>query len=229
MTDTGYLLSYVRYGDNDAILHCFTKEAGFQSLFMRGIYSPKNKKKAYLAPLNELTFVKSDFRKASKIQNISKIEQIKMLDCHTDMRASAVIFFIAEFLHQVLANEMKQSHIYRAVDEFLNQIEKQNYQAHFIFLVEFLKIQGVAPLFGNGKFLDPENGCFDLEICHNLFNEEVSALWKDLISEEEIYNIKIKNTLKEDFLDSVLLYYYHHFPNFRVPKSLEVLRQVFSN
>ena len=190
MTDTGYLLSYVRYGDNDAILHCFTKEAGFQSLFMRGIYSP---------------------------------------DCHTDMRASAVIFFIAEFLHQVLANEMKQSQIYRAVDEFLNQIEKQNYQAHFIFLVEFLKIQGVAPLFGNGKYLDPENGCFDLEICHNLFNEEVSALWKDLISEEEIYNIKIKNTLKEDFLDSVLLYYYHHFPNFRVPKSLEVLRQVFSN
>ena len=140
MTDTGYLLSYVRYGDNDVILHCFTKEAGFQSLFMRGIYSPKNKKKAYLAPLNELTFVKSDFRKTSKIQNISKIEQMKMLDCNTDMRASAVIFFITEFLHQVLANEMKQSHIYRAVDEFLNQIEKQNYQAHFIFLVEFLKI-----------------------------------------------------------------------------------------
>ena len=106
MTDTGYLLSYVRYGDNDAILHCFTKEAGFQSLFMRGIYSPKNKKKAYLAPLNELTFVKSDFRKASKIQNINKIEQIKMPDYHTDMRASAVIFFIAEFLHQVLANEI---------------------------------------------------------------------------------------------------------------------------
>ena len=26
----------------DVILYCFTKEAGFQSLFMRGIYSPKN-------------------------------------------------------------------------------------------------------------------------------------------------------------------------------------------
>ena len=48
MLDRGILLSYIKYGDNDAILHCFTENAGFQSFFMRGIYSPKNKKKAYL-------------------------------------------------------------------------------------------------------------------------------------------------------------------------------------
>ena len=228
MTDTGYLLSYVRYGDNDAILHCFTKEAGFQSLFMRGIYSPKNKKKAYLAPLNELTFVKSDFRKAAKIQNINKIEQVKMPDCHTDMRASAVIFFIAEFLHQVLKTELVNTQIYTNIKVFLHQLENQNYQAHYAFLVEYLRSQGVAPLRREEKFLDPESGFFSESICHHLFDEQVSEYWKKMISNEEIYDVKIKNSMKEDFLDSVLVYYSCHFPEFKIPKSLDVLRQIFS-
>ena len=50
MVDRGILLSYIKYGDNDAILHCFTENAGFQSFFMRGIYSPKTRKRPILLP-----------------------------------------------------------------------------------------------------------------------------------------------------------------------------------
>ena len=80
MVDRGILLSYIKYGDNDAILHCFTENAGFQSFFMRGIYSPKNKKKAYLTPMTELYFTISDFHKKYNIQTISKIEKVKTLE-----------------------------------------------------------------------------------------------------------------------------------------------------
>jgi len=80
MLDRGILLSYIKYGDNDAILHCFTENAGFQSFFMRGIYSPKNKKKAYLTPMTELYFTISDFHKKYNIQTISKIEKVKTLE-----------------------------------------------------------------------------------------------------------------------------------------------------
>ena len=48
---SAFLLSYFKYGENDAVLHCFTLENGFQSFFLKGVYSAKNKKKAYLAPL----------------------------------------------------------------------------------------------------------------------------------------------------------------------------------
>ena len=51
--NTGFLLSYIKYGDYDAILHCYTLESGFQSFFMRGIYSAKTKKSLSFA-INEL-------------------------------------------------------------------------------------------------------------------------------------------------------------------------------
>lgn len=225
--DSAYLLSYVKYGDNDAILHCFTCEMGFQSYFVRGIYSARNKKKAYLFPLNEITFTINDYGK-SGITNIGKIEQVKSLDCQTDVRSSAIVFFIAEFLYQVLKKETKQNVVYQSIRDFLFQLESKNYQAHFPFMIEFLKIQGVAPLLGQGEFLDPEAGCFEVNSCHHLFNKEISAKWKHFVSEEMIYNVKLKNILKEDFLDSILLYYYCHFPDFKTPKSLEILREIFT-
>lgn len=228
MVDRGILLSYIKYGDNDAILHCFTENAGFQSFFMRGIYSPKNKKKSYLTPMTELYFTISDFHKKYNIQTISKIEKVKTLENYEDIRVSSILFFVAEFLHQVLKTELVNTQIYTNIKVFLHQLENQNYQAHYAFLVEYLRSQGVAPLCREEKFLDPESGFFSESICHHLFDEQVSEYWKKMISNEEIYDVKIKNSMKEDFLDSVLVYYSCHFPEFKIPKSLDVLRQIFS-
>ena len=226
MTDVGYLLSYVKYGEHDVILHCFTQKMGFQSYFLRGIYSTKNKKKAYLAPLNEITFVIDNHHK-SNIISIKKIEQCKILESN-DIRVSSIIFFVAEFLIQVLKTEVKQENIYLVIKKFCNAVEQNNFHAHFIFLVEFLKIQGIAPLVSDEKYLDPEMGRYDIMVSHHLFNEEISSLWKNYILESDISNIKIKNELKRQFLDSVMLYYYYHFPDFKTPKSLEVLKMIFA-
>lgn len=224
MKDSGYLLSYVRYGDNDAILHCFTKDNGFQSFFVRGIYSAKNKKKAYLSPLNELSFVVNDFQK-SGLTTITKIESVVVVDAN-DVRISSVMFFIAEFLHQVLKTEQKQELIYDEISTFLHKLSLGDFQSHLQFLLNFLKIQGLAPLVGEGQFLDPEIGCFESQLRHRLFNQEISTCWKLLLNEN--YGIKFPKELRADFLDSILLYYMHHFPDFRFPKSLEVLKEIFN-
>lgn len=226
MKDSGYLLSYVRYGDHDAILHCFTKNNGYQSFFVKGIYSPKSKKKAYLAPLNELTFIVNDTQRKG-IANINKIEQVKSVE-NADVRISAIVFFIAEFLHQSLKTETKQEQIYDEIACFLEHLNEQYFQCHYGLLLNFLKIQGLAPLLGEGHFLDPETGCFGHQQGHQYFNQEISECWKILLIEENPYCLRLKNELKSDFLDSILVYYMHHFPDFRFPKSLEVLKEVFN-
>lgn len=228
MMDKGFILSYIKYGDNDAILHCFTEENGFQSFFVKGIYSSKNKKKVYLSPLNELNFIISDTHKRSDIKTITKIEKINVLDDCQDVRLLSIVFFIADFLNNILKTEIKHPKIYEMIETFLHQVKNQNYQAHFSFLVEYLKVQGLAPLYSEAGFLDPEAGCFVEECTHHLFYKEISEHWKKLVTEPDIYNIKLRNTLKEDFLDSVFVYYYCHFPNFKIPKSLEVLKEIFS-
>lgn len=223
----GFLLSYVKYGDNDAVLHCFTHEKGFQSFFVRGIYSPKNRKKSFLLPLCELAFFENTNHKTGTIQNISKMELVRNPDFYSDVKANSIIFFIADFLNQILRNENQSPKIYAEILNFISELEARNYQSHFIFLFKFLKIQGFLPLFSESIFLNPETGNFSESKTNLLFDEEVSKIWKQVITSENAYEIKISSSIKKKILDSLLVYYQFHFPEFRTPNSLEIVQQIF--
>lgn len=222
----GFLLSFIKYGENDAVLHCFTEEEGFQSYFLKGIYSKKNKKKAFLLPLNQLNITVNN-NKDTGIKTISKFEMVQLNDIYTDIKANSVIFFVADFLNQVLKNESKNEAIYQSIQELTDQLERKNYRSHLIFLVKILTIQGVSPLLGEVKYLDPETGVFSPSETHHLFDAEVSSLWKAILAASDPYEIVISKTLRRNFLDSVLVYYHYHFSDFRTPDSLEVLQQIF--
>jgi len=223
---SGFLLSYIKYGENDAVLHCFTEEDGFQTYFLKGIYSKKNKKKAFLLPLNKLNFSVSA-GKSSGIQTISRFEIVEINDVYTDIKANTVIFFIADFLNQILRNENKNQIIFHTIDEFILELSRQNYRSHLILLIKILKIQGVAPLLGEGNYLDPETGTFSNVGTHHFFDSENSLLWKLILSAEDPYEIKIPQVLRKKFLDSLLIYYHYHITDFKTPNSLEIIQQIF--
>ena len=223
---SGFLLSYIKYGENDAVLHCFTEEDGFQTYFLKGIYSKKNKKKAFLLPLNKLNFSISA-GKSSGIQTVSRFEIVEVNDVYTDIKANTVIFFIADFLNQILRNENKNQIIFHTIDEFILELSRQNYRSHLILLIKILKIQGVAPLLGEGNYLDPETGTFSDVGTHHFFDSENSLLWKLILSAEDPYEIKIPQVLRKKFLDSLLIYYHYHITDFKTPNSLEIIQQIF--
>nr|WP_315031019.1 DNA repair protein RecO [uncultured Chryseobacterium sp.] len=225
-SQNGFLLSFIKYGENDAVLHCFTEEEGFQTYFLKGIYSKKNKKKALLQPLAELSFSVTS-TKGNGIASVSKFELVKNNDMYTDIRTNTVIFFISDFLNQVLKYENKNPNIYFCINQFVNELTHKNYQAHLLFLVAILKIQGVSPLLSDGKFLDPETGTFLPSSAHQLFNEEVSMIWKYALNADNLYTTKIHSSLRKNFLDSLLVYYHYHITDFKTPTSLEVIQQIF--
>ncbi|MBM7421540.1 MULTISPECIES: DNA repair protein RecO [Chryseobacterium] len=226
ISQDGFLLSYIKYGENDAVLHCFTEEDGFQTYFLKGIYSKKNKKKAFLLPLNKLNF-SVNIGKSSGIQTVSKFEMVEVNDVYTDINANTVIFFIADFLNQILRNENQNQIIFHTIDEFIFELSQQNYRSHLILLVKILKIQGVSPLLGDGNYLDPETGTFSNLGSHHLFDSENSLLWKLILSSQDPYQIKIPQTMRKTFLDSVLVYYHYHITDFKTPNSLEIIQQIF--
>lgn len=225
-SQNGFLLSFIKYGENDAVLHCFTEEDGFQTYFLKGIYSKRNKKKALLQPLNKLTFSINPVR-GNGIHSISKFELVKNCDVDSDIRANTVIFFISDFLNQILKLENKNPTIFLSIERFIEELENKNYQSHLLFLMMILKIQGVAPLMNEGNFLDPETGTFSMAPTHQLFGEEISAIWKNVLCTENLYATKIHSSLRKDFLDSLLIYYHYHISDFKNPTSLEVIQQIF--
>jgi DNA repair protein RecO (recombination protein O) len=225
-SQNGFLLSFIKYGENDAILHCFTEEEGFQTYFLKGIYTKKNKKKAFLLPLNKLNF-SIRIGKTGSMQTISNLEILNLHDVYTDIKANTVVFFISDFLNQILKNENKNPVFFYVIDEFIDQLNDKNYQSHLIFLIKILKLQGVAPLLGEGNFLDPETGTFAPFSTHLLFDEEISLLWKKVISSSDPYEIKIHSSKRKSFLDSILVYYHYHISDFKTPNSLEIIQQIF--
>ena len=225
-SQNGFLLSYIKYGENDAVLHCFTEEDGFQSYFLKGIYAKRNKKKALLLPLSKLNFSLNPL-KGNGIQTISKFELVKSNDIYTDIRCNTVVFFVSDFLNQNLKHENKNPNIFFCLEEFIDELDHQNYQSHLIFLIKILKIQGVSPLLNDGNFLDPETGTFAPESTHQLFSENISMIWKAVLSVENPYQIKIHSTFRKDFLDSILVYYHYHITDFKIPTSLEIIQQIF--
>jgi DNA repair protein RecO (recombination protein O) len=225
---TGFLLSYIKYGDNDCVLHCFTKEKGFQSFFVRGIYSKKNKKKAYLLPLAELGLTVDSRHKSQTLLPVSKIDLVENPDFYQNVKASAVVFFVADFLNQVLRHEHPNSGLYSEILLFLDELEKNHYQSYLVFLLQIVKNSGILPLSGDEKFLDPETGTYLAAQSHPLFGEDVSALWKRIISSETPYGIQIRGSVKKVFLDSLLVYCHYHVTDFRTPASLDIVKQIFA-
>ena len=226
ISQNGFLLSFIKYGENDAVLHCFMKEDGYQSYFLKGIYSKKNKKKSFLLPLNKLNFTIKSGRNNS-IKTVSSFETIEILDLYTNIKANTVVFFVADFLNQILRNEHKNLQIYNTIEEFLHELNNQNYRSHFIFLIKILKIHGLAPLLSNEEYLNPENGTFTNVLSNHLFEVEISNLWKEILTSENSYEIKISSHLRKKLLDSILLYYHYHFTDFKTPVSLEIVQQLF--
>ena len=225
MTQEVFLLSYTKYGDHDAVLHCFCRENGFASFFAKGIYAPKNKKKAFLFPLNELLLYTSDKKKS--FQNVLKIEQKNIELFSSDIRKNSILFFISDLLNQVLRNENQNVGIYSEISVFLNQLQMDNFQSHLIFIFRLLKQQGLQPLFSDKTFLNPESGNFEDAEMHHFFDETISGIWKNLITSQDPYSIKLSRTEKQNFLDSVLVYFHYHFTDFREPRSLEIIKEIF--
>ena len=223
----GFLLSYLKYGDNDAILHCFTNDEGFESFYIRGIYAAKNKKKALLTPLSEILLDVNLKRRSSALPLLNNIESADVENYDFDVKTSSVLFFIADFLHQVLKSENTKSKIYSEIEFFIIQLKAGNLQAHLIFLFKIIELLGFAPLTGNGKFLDLEKGDFSDQISHQFFTEDISQIWKNILENNDTYNFKFPKNKNRELLNSLLVYFKYHFENFKIPISLEIVKEIF--
>ena len=223
---SGFLLSSIKYGDNDAVVHCFTKESGFDAFFVKGLYAKKNKKKPYLFPLNEMFFTVNQSRSGS-MRSIQKIEKCISFDFDDDFRANAIVFFLAEFFNTILRNEEASDEVYQNVQNLKSQLNQKNYQCHIDFLLHFLSFQGCSPLTDEGDFLNIDEGCFSQFQESTMYTKEISLFWKSMLSSEEPYQVKIPSSQRKEMLESIIRYYSVHVPHFKVPDSLEVLQQIF--
>lgn len=220
----GFLLSTTKYGDSDAILHCFTQEDGFQSYFLKGAF--QSKRKAFLLPLLHLNLHLNVYSKGN-LKRLSKIEPVRIPEIYSNVKQNTVLFFVSDFLNQILRNEAANISVFELILEFICQLEEKKMQSHLIFLIKMLKIQGIAPLLNEEPHLNPESGKFETSVSHPKFEAELSAVWKKNLEAEQPYLSSIPGRFRRSFLESIMIYYHYHFSEFHTPASLEIVQQIF--
>ncbi|MEC5393803.1 DNA repair protein RecO [Bergeyella sp. RCAD1439] len=226
--ERGWLLAYTKHGDHNAVLHCFTLKNGYNSYFIKGIFAPKNRKKAFIQPLREIEFlVRNSSNSALKSIHNIELAPNAFQDWNTDFKLGAIVFFVSDFLNQILRHENSNPELYEEIRALQSQFQNKNYACHLVFLHRLLQIQGLQPLYSTNPFLDPETAQFIPTQAHSVFNQSVSELWQTLSLAKEPYATIIPSKERAFFLDSLLIYYHYHFGNFRSPNSLEVLKQLF--
>jgi len=232
-----FILSILKYNEADAIIKAYTRETGFSTFFVKGLYkNGKNKiKKAYLQPaaIVDLVITKRNKEGMEYIKEISPAYHYKNL--YTNFDKLNISTFLREILLSILSQEPQNPELYDfIISEFKNlDLERFNINFHLFFLIKILVELGVAPdMNSNGKFFDLHEGIFSdspltIELC---MNETQSRIFKTIMGTIFAYKkeISLNNLQRKKMLEDLLKYFEIHFTHFKSPKSLQILGSLYS-
>ncbi len=213
-----------RYTSNSFVVKAFSKEHGIINFMLRS--SGKNKRSAFKEQLSilELSFAKplSD--------SVASPSQIKLHLPYTGLALSpikrTVALFISEVLDQCIKQESADLACYDYVKSELLSLDSTNdfNDFHVRFMAGLMSHLGIRPNITKETYLDLQEGKGrDHLPLHELYLNEVETKAFVCAMNQKKSELPIRKQL-----DNMLFYYKIHVGGFKDPKSLDVLREVFS-
>ena len=230
------VLSSLKYGETSLIIRCFTQEFGLKSFIAKGVFSKKKRNTSLYFPLSEIDL---SFQPKSNEQQLVFLKSAQASyyyeSLHFHPIKSAIVFFLAEILNLVLKEESSNQEVYFYIEHSLKEFDQKKEDFadfHLIFLLQLSHFLGFYPnLEQDGNLFDLENGFFsNSNSSINMLKANETVLFKKLL--ELNFTEDSKNTFNQSqrslLLEILVKYYQIHTTNFKKPKSLQVLHELFS-
>ena len=229
------VISSLKYQEKSLIVKCFTESDGLKSYFVQSAYSGKksNQKIAYFQPLTILEIEASHKNKGT----LEHFKEIKLSSAfqtiNTDVVKSTIVIFLSEMLHHSIKEEEKNQSLFTFLEAALLWLDTHEETAnfHLILLLEITKFLGFYPDTSdiNGKHFEMIEGIFSPFQGVSCLSEHETHLFKKLLNLRFDSDQKVFAGIERQILLKILLDYYSiHLDGFKKPKSLEVLKEVFS-
>lgn len=229
------VLSSLRYQDKSLIVKCFTESDGLKSYYVRDAFTSKKsgQKTVYFRPLNILEIEASHKNKGT----LEYFKEVKLahpyFSISTDIVKTTIAIFISEMLHYSIKEEEKNENLYYFLETALLWLDSHDEVAnfHLILLLEITKFLGFYPDSSQNShaFFEMTEGIFVPFASISCLNGEESDLLKRLIPLKLDNNSRAFHVSERQQLLKILLdYYAFHLDGFKRPKSLEVLKEIFS-
>ena len=229
------VISSLKYQEKSLIVKCFTQSEGLKSYFVRDAFSSRksNQKIAYFQPLTILE-IEAIHKNKGTLENFKEIKiATPFQSIYADIYKSTIALFISEILHHSIHEEEKNEALFTFLETALNWLDTHNDIAnfHLILLLEITKYFGFYPDISQleNPFFEIREGVFIPFQAVNSLSEHESSLLKKLIELRFESDKKTFHSSERQIILKILIEYYgFHLEGFKKPKSLEVLREVFS-
>lgn len=229
------VISALKYQEKSLIVKCFTESCGLKSYFVRDAFSARksSQKIAYFQPLTILE-IEAVHKNKGTLENFKEIKiATPFQSIHSDIYKSTIVLFISEILHHSIHEEEKNESLFSFLETALFWLDNHDQTAnfHLILLLEMTKYFGFYPDISeiDFPFFDSNEGVFTLFHGVGSLTEHETHLFKKLISLKFDNDQKTFHVIERQIVLKILIDYYTlHLDGFRKPKSLEVLKEVFS-
>lgn len=229
------VISSIKYQEKSLIVKCLTHSDGLKSYFVPNAFSTKkgNQKIAYFQPLSILEIEATHKNKGS----LEHFKEIKLAHAYknipNDIIKSTIVLFLSEILHYSIHEEEKNDSLFDFLESALLWLDAHDETTnfHLILMLEMTKFLGFYPEISELDLLyfDLKEGVFSILQGTKTLSDRETYLFKKLIHLKFDSNQKVFTGLERQVLLKILLdYYLMHLDGFKKPKSLDVLKEVFS-
>lgn len=229
------VISVLKFQEKSLIVKCFTQSDGLKTYFVRNAFSTQrnNQKIAYFQPLNILE-IEANHKNKGTLEHFKEIKlAFPYLSINTNIIKSTIVIFLSEVLHHSIKEEEKNENLFSFLETAFLWLDTHDEVAnfHLILLMEMTKYLGFYPDTSEREspYFETINGVFSSFQGVSCLSTHETKLFNKLIDLKFDDNQKNFASIERQLLLKILLDYYTiHLDGFKKPKSLEVLKEVFS-
>ena len=190
-----------------SLLQVYTKAEGRLALQVYGAHG-KHKIKAAYQPLSivELTYSANPSKPFATVDTIDPVflpEQV-----YADIRRQSIALFVTEMLMLTLTHPQQDEPIYEFLDDFVHELNGNPTpeNLHINFMMQFAELLGIG---------SPE------------ISSQQSAISNQQSAISDQQSAVSNRRTRQEILRQLCNYYLEHVDSFRLPKSLDILIEVF--
>ena len=229
------VISALKYQEKSLIVKCFTESDGLKTYFVQSAYSTKknNQKIAYFQPLTILE-IEANHKNKGVLEHFKEIKISHTYhSITTNIVKSTIVLFLSEILLHSIQEEEKNEDLFAFLQTAFQWLDAHDEVAnfHLILMLEITKFFGFYPDLSQIEFdfFDLHEGVFTpFQGINGLSQQATHLLKKALLLKFDSDQKTFSGNERQIVLKILLDYYSIHLVGFKKPKSLEVLKEVFS-
>jgi DNA repair protein RecO (recombination protein O) len=235
-TTKAIVINSIKYGDTSLIATCYTENCGLKSYMLKGVLKAKKAKikTAYFQPLMQLNLTANHNNKGS-LNSIREIEVVNFYhSIYSDIKKQSIALFLSEILYYTIKEEEQNASLFMYLETSLLWLDTHEVVSnfHLLFLLNLTKYLGFYPELNaqDLEYFDLLEGNFTSKKKFNTVSGEKLTHFKKLlgINFDMLHKVNFSALDRQEVLSILIQYLELHVSGFKKPKSLNVLKSVFS-